>query len=136
MQVNNVNSTNPAFTGLWGKSVTIDKSNVYFDKDIEADVGTYHYTKVKQYFPFKDETDDEINKVKFQNEFNYTLKRAYDYFSHNLTTRIEDCIVNIRKTLPVTAQEYADYISGKLVPSEKKALEAKFKAAKLQAFIK
>ena len=128
MQINNVNSANPAFTGLWGKTTTINKSNINFDKSLEADVGTYHFTKIKQYFPFKDETTEEINKVKLQNE--------YRYFSQNLTSRIDECIVNIGKTLPVTAKEYADYVSGKLLPNAKTAIETKLKAAKLQNFIK
>lgn len=136
MQINNVNSANPAFNGLWGKTTTINKSNVHFDKNLEADVGTYHFSKIKQYFPFKDETAEEINKVKLQNEYRYSKKSVHDYFSHNLTSRIDECIVNIRKTLPVTAKEYADYVSGKLLPNAKTAIETKLKAAKLQNFIK
>lgn len=136
MNINNVTLANPAFSGIWGKTTTIDKSNVQFDKNLEADIGTYHYTKIKNYYPFKDETAEQIKNIKSKNEYLNTKRSLHDYFSHNITSRVDECVVFVKQTLPVTAKEYSDYLSEKLLPSAKNALEMKLKAAKLQCFLK
>lgn len=62
MNINSVDNT-PNFTGLWGKQKEslIDRNQVWL------------LNRTKTYYPFKEETKEEIDKIKKANSYNLTF---------------------------------------------------------------
>ena len=126
----------PHFDGKFGKVHESDKSDVYYDHGMEADCGTYHYVKEVPYYPFLDETEEEIKGVLEQyNHYNYRPATT-DPNSHDFTDRIDETIVKLMEPMPVTKQEYNDYIARKLLSKQEMNVEDRLKIAGLQIFLR
>ena len=126
----------PHFDGKFGIVHNTDKSDVYYDHGMEADIGTYHYLHEIPYYPFLDESKDEIKSVLEQyNKYDHK-PASDDPNSHDFTDRIDETIVKLMDPMPVTRQEYSDYIERKLLSKQEMNVEDRLKIAGLQIFLR
>lgn len=119
---------NANFAGIWGKEEKQTDNNIRYDYGMEADCGTYKETITKPYYPFLDESDEDIKKAekdysKFSIREDDLIKREY---SQN---------VKIMPRIPVTAAEYKAYISRELLSKQEMEIEDKLKGAHMQQFL-
>lgn len=81
-----------AFKGLWGKTSMIN--------DIEPAMCIFKNQTTYYYYPFLDETDEEINKVVKENSSAYIDEKSRRY-------KVNECRVCV--TLPCTKSAYEEY---------------------------
>jgi len=123
--------SSPNFKGLWGKEEVETRDNRVWSDAYECDFGELENITVKHYYPFLDETDEDIKKVKSQ-EF---IKKTESGDSEAVTY-IDSLQVYVMPTIPITAKEYNAYIARELLSKEEMEVEDKLKKAKLQMFLR
>ena len=132
MKVYSINVANQQFKGLWGDTRRKQLESQYYDGSQEIYVGNDHVLIEKDYYPFKDETPEQIEKVKKEFKASEAFDKEYD----GLATAFEEHVVNIKKCIPLTAQKYKDYIERKLLSRAEMRVEDKLKIAGLQRFLR
>ena len=90
---------NQTFKGLWGET-NVER---YM---LDSTYYIYEHRKIKDYYPFLDETKDEVAEVIRKNE----------YFEGGLTDLVDasSCVVNLKESLNFTKKEWEKYLAGKL----------------------
>lgn len=122
---------NPNFAGIWGKSEIKINDNIMYDHSQEFDCGTYDEVTIKPYYPFLDETDADIEKIKEEN----TKNTHYGYGENDMVERNYSTVVKIMPKIPVSAAEYNAYIARELLSKQELEVEDKLKGAHLQQFL-
>ncbi len=114
---NVVQDVNTNFRGLWGKSKV--SSARYFDNTQQVDYDIVNETKY--YYPFKDETTSEINKVLRKNKSSSSnLSEAYGIFE---TGEVKTVTCEVKSKLPFTAQEFKEFMNNSLGSLKSKIIE-------------
>ena len=98
-----------SFKGLWGETDV----NEYEDSTLSMTTRTMHY------YPFKDETKSEIDRVVKQNESDGT--KSPD--SAAVMTFINTTVVSVMAALPFTKREFQDFMSNGLNSLKRKVIE-------------
>ena len=121
-----------SFSGLWGKEETTVNDSTYYDAAQNVDFGTYTSILQKEYYPFLDETEQDIEKV----EKKYNKRLAYRPATDSDPSSSEHYqVVKIMPKLPVTAAEYNAYVARELLSKQELQVEDKLKGANLQRFL-
>ena len=120
----------PNFSGLWGKEETRTDNNIRYDYGMETDCGTYDEVITKTYYPFLDETDADIEKIKKENS-----KYSYNEDENKMVERRYSTVVDVMPRFPVTAQQYNAYVARELLSKQEMEVEDKLKGAHLQQFL-
>jgi hypothetical protein len=89
------------FKGLWGKTDYINESTNEYNDII---------TETEHYFPFLDETQEEIDKIKSKYPLFHSgyWTSAYPEYCYEQTTNLL-----IKSVLPFTKSEWAQYLKNK-----------------------
>ena len=132
MKIYAISNTKPQFRGLWGDTRRKQLETQYYDGAQEIYVGNNRVLIEKDYYPFKDETLEQIEKVKKDFKASESFGSEYD----GLARSFEEHVVNIKKQIPLTAKQYADYIERKLLSKAEMKVEDKLKIAGLQRFLR
>ncbi len=115
---------NQNFKGLWGKSL----SDHYEDSMYSSD-STVHY-----YYPFKDESQNEIDKVVNEKEYNNTScadpRTVYDPI-----TCSESVSVSVQKKLPFTKNEFYAYLDNPKSTTKRHIIESEIMKNDLEEHI-
>lgn len=119
------------FKGLWGKEETVTEDNRVWSSAYECDFGEFKQITVKEYYPFVDETEDDIKKIKAEEFETSTSPSDTDPVEYISGTKI-----NIMPTIPVTTEEYKAYIARELLSKQEMEVEDKLKMAKMQKFLR
>ena len=98
-----------SFKGLWGETDV----NEYEDSTFSMTNRTMHY------YPFKDESKAEIDRVVKQNEEDST--KSPD--SSAIMTFINTTVVSVMSALPFTKQEFQDFMNDRLNSLKRKVIE-------------
>lgn len=128
----NYGTKSPSFKGLWGDTKQEELEYQHYDGGQDIYVGCDHTRITKDYYPFSDETDEQIAKV--IKDFKSTEKRSSEY--DGLASSYEEHAVNVVKRIPVTEQTYQNYIERKLLSRAEMRVEDKLKLAGLQRFLR
>jgi hypothetical protein len=132
MKIYPISLNQQQFRGLWGSERQKQVEVPYYSQGLECDLGTDHVIIEKDYYPFMDETQEEIDEIiKKYNKTERTVGGACDAVEY-----IRESIVNIRETIPLTAKRYRDYIERKLLSRSEMRVEDKLKRAGLQRFLR
>lgn len=100
MQISKINSTMPntSFKGVWIERGTEFIEDTYYDHGLEQDIGTVRNTTYKEYYPYLDEKQVEINNIVKKAR---SLKEQQD----GLIKNIFETHVCIKDKLPFTEAE-------------------------------
>lgn len=120
---------NVAHKGLWGKENSEQVEWSTYDGGMMCNMGTDRFVTTKYYYPFLNETKDEIEDVRVKNT--HIPPKTNDFYNAIHETRVE-----IKQTIPVTEKKYNEYISRELLSKEEMEVEDKLKLAKLQIFLR
>lgn len=139
MKIGNVNyctpystkSSSQNFKGLWGKEEIITEDERRWSSAFECDFGEFKQITVKEYYPFMDETEDDIKKIKAQEFIDKTIPDEI-----NTVEYVSGLKINIMPTIPVTADEYKAYIARELLSKQEMDVEDRLKTAKMQKFLR
>lgn len=134
--INRIQAGNVRFGGIWGDIRKYNLDDTFNAKDKDIPMGKLYRKTVKDYYPFMDETEEEIKKIKKENSYFKHYPPTFAPESKDMRERTYECIVNVIKRIPLTAKTYLDYVSGSLKTKEKLSVENKLKLAGLQIFIK
>lgn len=121
----------PNFSGLWGKESTLTTDNIKYSYGMEMDYGTYEETIYKEYYPFLDESDESIEKIKKENS-KYSFNEGGN---DDMVERKYSTVVKVMPRIPVSAAEYNAYIARELLSKQESEVEDKLKGAHLQQFL-
>lgn len=119
------------FKGLWGKEEIVTEDERRWSSAFECDFGEFKQITVKEYYPFMDETEDDIKKIKAQEFEDKSLPTDIDPVEY-----ISGLKINIMPTIPVTADEYKAYIARELLSKQEMDVEDRLKIAKMQKFLR
>ena len=132
MKIYPINANQQQFRGLWGAETQRQNETHNYSQGLECEVGTDHVIIEKDYYPFKDETPEDIEKnIK---DFNKTERSAGGIC--DAVEYIRERVVNIKETIPLTAKKYQEYIERKLLSRSEMRVEDKLKRAGLQKFLR
>lgn len=122
-------SKNVSHKGLWGDELQTKPESSQYDGGNMCDMGTDHYLTTKLYFPFLDETKEQIDEV---------CKKNYKKIEsgEGLHTIIDEEVVEVMRTIPVTEAKYNQYIARELLSKEEMEVEDKLKLARMQRFLR
>lgn len=115
---------NQNFKGLWGKSTTD-----HYEDSMYSDDSTTHY-----YYPFKDETKQEIDKVVKENESSNT-SCADPRSVYNPITCSDSSRVSVQKKLPFTRSEFYSYLSNPKSTTKRHIIESEITNKDLEEHI-
>lgn len=115
---------NQNFKGLWGKS-----TSEHYEDSMYSDDFTTHY-----YYPFKDETQDEIDKVVQENEYSNT-SCADPRLVYNPITCSEGVSVSVKKKLPFTKSEFYAYLNNPKSTTKRHIIESEITNKDLEEHI-
>ena len=132
MKIYSINACQQQFKGLWGDERYETKSSPDFSWGLECYTGTSHTVTEQDYYPFKDETPEQIEKVR--KDYDKYERKTGEY--DNAVTYITESILIVKEALPVTAKRYQDYIERKLLSRMEMRVEDKLKRAGLQRFLR
>ena len=121
-------SKNVSHKGLWGAEENRQIESSHYDGGNMCDMGTDHFLTTKTYYPFLNETKEDIEKVCKENNKKGVTGDSF----HNV---IYETRVDIKETIPVTEQKYRQYVKRELLSLEEMQVEDKLKMAKLQQFL-
>ena len=119
------------FKGLWGKEEIVTEDERRWSSAFECDFGEFKQITVKEYYPFIDETEDDIKKIKAQEFIDKTIPDEI-----NTVEYVSGLKINIMPTIPVTADEYKAYIARELLSKQEMDVEDRLKIAKMQKFLR
>ena len=119
------------FKGLWGKEEIVTEDDRRWSSAFDCDFGEFKQITVKEYYPFMDETEDDIKKIKAQEFEDKSLPTDIDPVEY-----ISGLKINIMPTIPVTADEYKAYIARELLSKQEMDVEDRLKIAKMQKFLR
>ena len=119
------------FKGLWGKEEIVTEDERRWSSAFECDFGEFKQITVKEYYPFMDETEDDIKKIKAQEFIDKTIPDEI-----NTVEYVSGLKINIMPTIPVTADEYKAYIARELLSKQEMDVEDRLKIAKMQKFLR
>ena len=113
MKITAINSAIPAgtFRGILLDEGTKLNSNIYYDHGLEEDIGTVTNITRKSYYPFKNESMEEISKFAEAN-------RSYKSFKNGLVDYVEETIVEVKKALSFTKSEYEVFMKDNNITKE------------------
>lgn len=120
------------FKGLWGKENVKVISESQYDSSQMCYYGTDESVVTKEYFPFKDETDEEIRKVVEENEKPGYWKSDYAYDISDSITRKK---VEVMPKLDISEDEYNRYRNDDLLSKDENSVEDKLKLAGLKKYL-
>ena len=111
MKVNSVNdcfkpSNVQSFKGIFGNRAKFDKTSTFYDYDMP---NTTHIAYQVTYYPFLGETDEQIKKA--------IAPFQYSHYYENEDYQ-EDSDVEVSAPLPVTREEYEDYVKAHMKAEE------------------
>ena len=132
MNICPINCSQQVFKGLWGDERRKQIETQVYDGGQEIYVGNDRSRIERDYYPFKDKTEEQIEKVK--KDFKATEKYGSNY--DGLSYFIEEHVVNVKQRIPVTAQKYQDYIERKQLSFAEMRVEDKLKITGLQRFLR
>lgn len=150
MKIYSINPTNQFakqtktnFKGLWGEEEAKQISTSYSDHAQMCDMGTDHVIITKSYYPFLDETGEEIRNV-IENNTGKSTNLAADrdltpsspYAWVDCTDYIRETVVKIMPRLEISASEFAAYKARELLSKAEMAVEDALKVAKLQKYLR
>jgi len=104
--------TNTGFKGLWGKTINNDRT------ESEYNISETIY----EYYPFADETKEQIEKVKNENS-RYKEDLPGKGLVPNPWPYIDSVIVSVMAALPFTAKEFMNYTLNKLPITKQRLVE-------------
>lgn len=144
--VNNVyvNKNNMTrFKGLWGESKVETLSTPYYSYAQMADEGTSHTLTTSFYYPFADETKEEINEIVKKHsgkDTSYARDRdltppSSPWGSIDAVDYINEYKINVMPKLGFTAQQYEDYKNRDLLSKDEMFVEDCLKIAKLKKYL-
>lgn len=110
---------NQNFTGLWGQERREEHDDTYYSHAFETDMGSYYLVTTKEYHPFKNESQKEIEANVKSNSY-VDSKNARDYTP--VSSYVEQK-VQVMKELPFTEAEYEDYKARKLLSANELKFE-------------
>lgn len=119
------------FKGLWGKEKNITDDGRVWSSAYECEFGEFKQITIKEYYPFKDETEDDIKKIKAQESIIKAGPTDIDTVEY-----VDEIKINIMPTIPVTAEEYRAYIARELLSKQEMDVEDRLKIAKMQQFLR
>lgn len=120
------------FNGLWGKENSQCISRSYYDYAQMCEMGTNHFVTTKTYYPFKNETIEEINDVVKKN----AVTETYKYNDENdISEAISEFKVNVMPKLDITEGQYNKYRNDDLLSKEENWVEDKLKLAGLKEYL-
>ena len=119
------------FKGLWGKEEIVTEDERRWSSAFECDFGEFKQITVKEYYPFMDETEDDIKKIKAQEFIDKTIPDEI-----NTVEYVSGLKINIMPKIPVTADEYKAYIARELLSKQEMDVEDRLKIAKMQKFLR
>ena len=109
-----------SFKGLWGKKT--------YDSHTESE---YYISDTRyEYYPFSDETEEQIKTVKEKTE-NYKQSVPGQGFVADPWPHIDGIIVTVMAALPFTSKEFTDYTMNKLSDVKRKIIEENIFTKKL-----
>ena len=112
MRINSVSSKNFSnqanFGGLYRTETKI-KHEDYYEPAYEADLGQITHTKTVHYYPFKDESQEQIDEF-IKSNTRREVNTPSNPNSSDQVTRIYDDSVILHDRLPMTEEEYKDYL--------------------------
>lgn len=112
LPVSDVYNRNSSFKGMWGDT----KYNNYTESEC------YIYDTIKEYYPFKDETDAEIDAVK-EKYSDYKTSTPGQGYVADPWPQIESTIITVMAALPFTAKEFLNYTKNRLPIIKKRLIE-------------
>lgn len=125
-------STTPNFNGLWGKSKNERVSESYFDPSQMLEYGTNHNIVTMPYYPFNDESEEEIKSVIAKNQ-------AYDHYQNDYLDDVSECItekkVKVMPKLDITIEQYEKYKNDDLLSVEENRVEDILKLNNLKEYL-
>ena len=119
------------FRGLWGKDNIVTEDDRRWSSAFECDFGEFKQITVKEYYPFMDETEDDIKAIKAQEFEESSPPTDMDPVEY-----ISGLKIKIMPTIPVTAEEYEAYIARELLSKQEMDVEDRLKTAKMQKFLR
>ena len=104
--INSIN--NNSFKGLWGKTVQHNDYNYSEQYDIRDD------SRTREYYPFKDETQETINEVVKRNKTYKQEMVDYTNPPHKSVLESTGTDIKVMSKLEFTAYEWAKYVGNSL----------------------
>ena len=99
-----------SFKGLWGK-----ESHEYVDDYYEMS-DYYDY----EYYPFADETQEDIEKVKKNHQY---YKSEVSKLVAEPINHVYSIVVTVMSALPFTSKDFNDYLNNKISDLKKRVIE-------------
>ena len=125
-------SSKANFKGLWGKENSECVSTSFYDSSQMCEMGTTEYVTTKTYYPFKNETTEDIAKIVRENSGIKHHKNDYD---NDISDSIRENRVKVMPKLNITEEEYNKYRNDDLLSQAENILEDKLKLAGLKEYL-
>ena len=105
-------ANNANFKGLWGK--TINNDHMESEYNISE--------KIYEYYPFRDETKEQIEKVKTENG-RYKEDLPGKGLVQDPWPNIDSVVISVMAALPFTSKEFLQYTTNRLPITKQKMIE-------------
>lgn len=120
------------FKGLWGKEKVDNVESSYYDGGNMCEMGTNHFITTKTYYPFKNETAEDIKKIVKKN----TKSDSYSFDTYgDMSTTVNETKVKVMPKLDITEGEYNKYKNDDLLSKDEHRVEDKLKLAGLKEYL-